>query len=42
MVTLLRWAIELNSSAPAFQEALGDLRNEDSIIGRIIRRAEAR
>src|SRR5579863_1600244 len=42
MVTLLRWAIELNSSAPAFQEALGDLRNGDSIIGRIIRRAEAR
>jgi hypothetical protein len=42
MVALLKWAIELNSSAPAFRKALEEIKNEDSIIGRVIRRAQPR
>jgi hypothetical protein len=38
MAMLLRWASTLNRSIPAFKEAWGLLENEDSIIGRVIRR----
>jgi hypothetical protein len=38
MATLLRWANALNRSVPAFTEAQELLENEDSIIGRVIRR----
>jgi amino acid transporter len=38
MATLLRWANALNSSDPAFAEAQGLLKGEDSVIGRVIRR----
>ena len=41
MATLLRWAMALNRSAPAFHEAQKLLENENSILGRIIRRARA-
>ena len=39
MTMLLRWANALNRSVPSFREAQRLLENEDSIIGRIIRRA---
>jgi hypothetical protein len=40
MAILLRWANSLNRSVPAFKAAQKILRDEDSIIGRIVRRAE--
>ena len=40
MTMLLRWANSLNRSVPAFKEAQKVLQDEDSIIGRIVRRAE--
>jgi hypothetical protein len=39
MAMLLRWARELNRSVPAFEEAKRLLENEESVIGRVIRRA---
>jgi hypothetical protein len=42
MAKLLRWANMLNSSAPAFAEAQRLLENEDSVIGRVIRRSRER
>ena len=42
MVTLLVWANVLNHSVPAFAEAQQFLQGEDSIIGRVIRRAKQR
>jgi len=41
MATLLRWAIQLNRSMPSFNEAHSLLATEDSMIGRVIRRANA-
>jgi|SRR5579884_2006386 len=41
MATLLRWAKTLNGSNPAFVQALNLLEADDSLIGRVIRRAEA-
>jgi hypothetical protein len=40
MATLLRWANMLNESVPAFTEAQRLLETEDSVIGRVIRRAK--
>ena len=40
MATLLVWAKALNSSVPAFAEAQSLLEAEESILGRIIRRAK--
>ena len=40
MVTLLRWANALNRSDPAFAQAQSLLEDEDSVIGRVIRRAK--
>jgi len=40
MATLLRWADTLNRSVPAFTEAQKLLEDEDSVIGRVIRRAK--
>jgi len=40
MATLLRWANTLNRSVPAFTEAQKLLEDEDSIIGRVIRRSK--
>lgn len=40
MATLLRWARAINGSAPAFSEAQKLLRNEKSIVGSVIRRAD--
>ncbi len=42
MVTLLRWANALNRSVPAFKEAQKLLEDDDSVIGRVIRRAKLR
>jgi len=42
MATLLRWANMLNRSVPAFTEAQRLLENEDSVIGRVIRRSRER
>lgn len=42
MATLLRWANTLNRSVPAFTEAQTLLESEDSVIGRVIRRAKQR
>jgi hypothetical protein len=39
MAMLLRWAVALNSSNSAFTEAQKILEAEDSLIGRVIRRA---
>ena len=39
MATLLRWAKILNRSDPAFAQALKLLEGQDSLIGRVIRRA---
>jgi len=39
MTVLLRWANSLNRSVPAFKEAQKILQDEDSIIGRVVRRA---
>lgn len=39
MAMLLGWAYILNRSLPAFAEATGILETEDSVIGRVIRRA---
>lgn len=39
MATLLVWANMLNRSVAAFNEAQGLLENEESVIGRVIRRA---
>jgi hypothetical protein len=41
MATLLRWANMLNRSVPAFTEAQTLLKEDDSIIGAVIRRSEA-
>lgn len=38
MVSLLRWANALNSTASGFREAQELLATEDSLIGRVIRR----
>jgi hypothetical protein len=38
MATLLRWARKLNHSVPAFEEAQRMLEDEESVIGRVIRR----
>jgi len=40
MARLLRWAKMLNRSVPAFTEAQRLLENEDSVIGRVIRRSK--
>jgi len=40
MTALLRWANTLNRSVPAFEEAQRILGGEDSIIGRVVRRAK--
>jgi hypothetical protein len=40
MAKLLEWANVLNRSVPAFREAQQLLRGEDSVIGRVIRRAQ--
>ena len=40
MAMLLRWANTLNRSDPAFAEAQCLLEPEDSVIGRVIRRAK--
>lgn len=40
MAMLLRWANELNRSVRAFAEAQSLLEGEDSVIGRVIRRAK--
>ncbi len=40
MAILLRWANSLNRSVPAFKEAQKTLQDEDSIIGRVVRRAK--
>jgi len=42
MATLLVWANALNRSVPAFAEAQQFLQGEDSVIGRVIRRAKQR
>ena len=42
MAMLLRWANMLNRSDPAFAQALNLLEEEDSVIGRVIRRTKAR
>ena len=42
MAVLLIWANALNSSVPAFAEAQRLLENEDSVVGRVIRRAKNR
>jgi hypothetical protein len=39
MAMLLRWANILNASSPEFAEAQKLLKNEDSMMGRVIRRA---
>jgi len=36
MATLLGWANTLNGSVPAFTEAQDLLKDEDSVIGRVI------
>jgi hypothetical protein len=41
MATLLRWANALNRSVPAFAQAQSLLEDEDSLIGRIIRRTKS-
>jgi hypothetical protein len=38
MATLLRWANALNRSVPAFAEAQRLVGDEDSVIGRVVRR----
>jgi hypothetical protein len=40
MAILLAWASVMNRSDPAFAEAQTLLKNEDSVIGRIIRKAK--
>ena len=40
MATLLGWANRLNRSDPAFAQALNLLEGEDSLMGRVIRRAK--
>jgi hypothetical protein len=40
MATLLVWASVLNRSVPAFTDAKELLEGEDSVIGRVIRRAK--
>lgn len=40
MATLLHWANALNSSVAAFHDAQKLLEDEDSLIGRVIRRAK--
>jgi hypothetical protein len=42
MAMLLCWANALNRSAPAFAEAQSCLEGEESLIGRVIRRARTR
>ena len=42
MAMLLKWANILNRSVPTFVEAQKLLGNEDSVIGRVIRRATGR
>lgn len=39
MATLLTWANILNKSVPSFSEARHLLESEDSVVGRVIRRA---
>jgi len=41
MTELLVWASKLNRSVPEFAEAQKMLENEDSVIGKIVRRASA-
>jgi hypothetical protein len=40
MATLLVWANRLNRSVPKFAEAQQMLKKEDSVLGRVIRRAQ--
>jgi hypothetical protein len=40
MAILLRWANALNRSVPGFAQAQNLLEDEDSVIGRVIRRAK--
>lgn len=40
MTTLLRWANSLNRSVSAFREAQELLKDEDSLIGSVIRRSQ--
>jgi hypothetical protein len=40
MATLLSWANALNRSVPSFREAQNLLEAEDSVLGRVIRRAK--
>lgn len=42
MAVLLVWANVLNRSVPAFAEAQNILEGEDSVVGRVIRRAKNR
>jgi hypothetical protein len=42
MAALLRWANTLNRTMPAFTEAQKLLEGEDSVIGRVIRRAQSK
>jgi hypothetical protein len=42
MAVLLNWANVLNRSVPAFAEAQKFLEDEDSVVGRVIRRAKNR
>jgi hypothetical protein len=41
MATLLAWATELTRSQPSFAEAKKMLRNEDSLLGRVIRKTSS-
>ena len=42
MAMLLRWAITLNHSQPSFAQALKLLEDEDSLMGRVVRRGKTR
>jgi hypothetical protein len=41
MATLLHWANLLNRSVASFKEAQNLLEGDDSVIGRVIRRAQS-
>ena len=42
MATLLNWANVLNRSVPEFRKAQAVLENEESVIGRVIRRCKTK
>jgi hypothetical protein len=42
MAMLLRWANALNRSVPAFAQEQSLLEDEDSVIGRVVRRTKSR